>query len=266
MSSAETPLPTSREPADRGLSAVHVVSLAAGRGSRLGALGDGTPKWLLPIGDRTIADRQLEGIREAGDAVASVRVVVGHAAQAIEDEVAVRDEDVAIVHNPEYAELNNWWSVLRALRELPDDGPVVVINADLHIEPEHVAGFLRVAAEGPADGLLAIDLERRLTDESMKVSRRPDGTIDRIGKVDIDDPAGEYIGILMARGPVLRAFRAVLESFVGDDASVNEWYEGAVGRTAALGAGWHVWPMPSGDWVEIDDDGDFDAAQALAPR
>ena len=243
---------------------VHVVVLAAGRGSRLGGLGEETPKWLLEVGDRTIADRHLEGIAAAGEAVASVRVVVGHAAGAIDAWLVGRPEDVATVFNPEFAEINNWWSVLRALRELPEDGPVAVINSDLLVAPAAVAAFLGDLAAGEHEAMLAVDLERRLTDESMKVSARPGDTLDRIGKVGIDAPVGEYIGILGARGSALRALREKLETFVGDDASVNEWYEGAVGRCAAEGVAWHVWPVPPGDWVEIDDDADYETAQALA--
>ena len=246
------------------LAPVHVVVLAAGRGSRLGALGGETPKWLLDVGGRTLADRQLEGIRGAREAVASVSVVVGHAAHSIEDALERERDDVRVVANPEFGELNNWWSLLRALRELPDDGPVLAVNGDLLADPMHVTAFVRAAAAADgADGLLAVDLERRLTDESMKVARAADGVLERIGKVGIDAPVGEFIGMFMARGPVLRALREVLESFVGDDEAANAWYEGAVDRTAAAGIRWHVWPMPSTSWVEIDDDADLDSAHAL---
>jgi choline kinase len=243
---------------------VHVVVLAAGCGRRLGALGDATPKWLLRVGDRTLADRQLEAIGRAGAAVASVRVVVGHAAEAIERELAGRAEDVGVVANPEFAELNNWWSLLRALRELPDGGPLVVLNADLLAEPEHIADFLEESAGGDAAGLLAVDLVKQLTDESMKVSLASDETLVKIGKVEIDEPVGEYVGMLMARGDVLRRLRDVLEGFVGRGDAANEWYEGAVGRTATAGSAWHVWPMAPDAWVEIDDDADLRAAESLA--
>ena len=238
--------------------------LAAGRGSRLGALGDATPKWLLRVAGRTLADRQLEGIARAGGSVASTRVVVGHAAEGIEAELAGRPQEVGVVANPEYAELNNWWSLLRALRELPADGPIVLLNADLLVEPEHVAAFIEEAAAGAADGLLAIDLVKPLTDESMKVSLTSEQTLARIGKVAIDTPAGEYVGMLMARGAVLRRLRAVLEGFVGRPDAVNEWYEGAIGQTAAAGVPWHVWAMAPGAWLEIDDDADLELAQSLA--
>jgi choline kinase len=242
---------------------VHVVVLAAGRGTRLGGLGDSTPKWLLRVGERTLADRQLEAIALAAEAVASVRVVVGHAAAAIEAELAASPATVGIVANPEFAELNNWWSLLRALRELPEEGPVAVVNADLLAAPEHIATFLVDAATAVGESLLAVDLDKRLTDESMKVSLRADATLARIGKVGIDDPAGEYVGMLAVCGMALRRLRAVLESFVGRSEAAAEWYEGAIGRTAAEGVAWHVWPMPAGGWVEIDDDADLEAAETL---
>ncbi|MDQ4048644.1 MAG: NTP transferase domain-containing protein [Actinomycetota bacterium] len=245
------------------LAPVHVVVLAAGCGSRLGELGGETPKWLREVGGRTRADRQLEGILGAGEAVASINVVAGHAAHAIEDALADRAEEVRVVSNPEFAELNNWWSLLLGLRELPGDGPVVVVNADLLADPADVASFVRAAAGGDADALLAVDLERPLTDESMKVACAADGALDRIGKVGVDSPVGEYIGMLAARGAALRALRAELERFVGREAAANEWYEAAVAATAAAGVRWQVWPTPSTAWVEIDDDDDLDAARAL---
>ena len=236
---------------------VHVVVLAAGRGSRLGALGDATPKWLLRVGGRTLAERQLEGIRGAGDAVASISVVVGHAAEAIEDAL---DDDVRVIANPRFASRNNWWSVLLALRELPEDGPVAILNADLLIDPDQIRAFLT----GPrSEGLMAVDLEQGVTEESMKVELGTDEVIAKIGKVGLDAPAGEYVGLLMASGATLRAFRAQLEAFDADPEHDNEWYEGAIGRSAAEGAQWRVWPVRSGAWVEIDDDRDLDAAEAL---
>jgi choline kinase len=242
---------------------VHVVVLAAGRGSRLGVLGDSTPKWLLRVGERTLADRQLEAIALAADAVASVRVVVGHAAAAIEAELAACPATVRIVANPEYAELNNWWSLLRALRELPEDGPVAVMNADLLAAPELIATFLGDAATGDGDSLLAVDLDKPLTEESMKVSLRADATLARIGKVGVDGPVGEYVGMLLARGVALRRLREILESFVDRPEAAGEWYEGAIGRTAADGVAWHIWAMPAGGWVEIDDNADLEAAESL---
>jgi choline kinase len=252
-----------------------VVVLAAGRGSRLGSTGAETPKWLLPVGDRTIAERQLEAAeiarRETGGAIGPVHVVTGHADGAIGRFLADRSGDGArTLHNPDFAALNNWYSVLLALRELDrdDDGSrIVIVNGDLFARPAWIAAFLAESATTDSTSLIGVDLARRLTDESMKVSVAGEPqTVELIGKVGVEDPAGEYVGLLMARGPVLRAFRAALERFVGDDGSRDEWYERAVGLTAAEGTPWFVWPTPDSDWVEIDDDGDLQLGQELASR
>ncbi len=193
-----------------------------------------------------------------------MRVVTGHAAEAVERFLAQRPGlGAATLFNPDYAGLNNWWSVLLALRSLPRDARLVLLNGDLLVEPGALARFLRDAATTEAEGLLAVDLDRRVTDESMKVELDDRGALEAIGKVGITRPAGEYVGLLMARGSVLARLRAALEAFVGRPEAANEWYEGAIGRTAREGARWEVWPMPDGRWVEIDDDDDLAAAVEL---
>jgi choline kinase len=249
-----------------------VLVLAAGRGSRLGARSETVPKWLLDVGAVTIAERQLEAIEraasEAGEQLASVRVVTGHAAVAVDRFLSDRNGiEVATVHNPEYARLNNWYSVLLGLRTQPEDvDRVAIVNADLFAPTEWLATFFADAAAVPGESLIGIDLERPLTDESMKVGLRNSGgehVVDVIGKVGVERPAGEYVGLLMAGGSVLRDFREALEAFVGDDAATDAWYEQAVAVTAANGTEWRVWPTPGSDWIEIDDEADYTAAVGL---
>jgi choline kinase len=243
-----------------------VIVLAAGRGSRLLAVGDDRPKWLLEVGGRTIADRHLAALdlleHSRPGRLRSLTVVTGHAAASLED--IGLSGNRRLLFNAEYLTLNNWYSVLLAIRSLPADGRVVVLNGDLYGEPEWVLRFLEEAADTTEEAVLAIDFDRVLTAESMKVSRTQDGALDRIGKHEFPSPVGEYVGMLMASGRVGEAFRAQLEAFAGDPARSNEWYEGAVGRTAVAGCRWHLWPAPSSDWVEIDDVTDLQRAGELA--
>jgi choline kinase len=243
----------------------HVVVLAAGKGSRLSVVSPDRPKWLVEVGAEVIADRHLAGIAAAADDVASTTVVTGHAAGAIDRYLAERGADASTLFNETFETINNWYSVLLALRSLPEDARVVFINSDLFVEADTVTDFIRDAATTDAEALIAVDLERELTDESMKVTRRPNGTLDRIGKKDVPVGDGEYIGILMARGSVLQRFRDGLAAFEGRPESVDEWYEGAVRDTAAAGADWLVWPVQDGRWVEIDDDDDLAKAAGLVP-
>jgi choline kinase len=245
---------------------VHLVILAAGRGTRLREWGESRQKWLLDVGGATLADRQLDGARRAG--VASIRVVTGHAAEGVEGFLKQRGEaGVELLHNPEYDRLNNWFSVLLALRAVPDgDGDrFVVFNSDLCARPDWFAAFLLDAAATPHESLVAVDTERALTDESMKVAAS-DGDprlLQRIAKRDVEGPIGEYVGMFMARAGARRDLRVTLEGFVGSEADADHWYEGAIGVTAARRTPWVVWPTPDGDWVEIDDAADHDAARRL---
>ena len=239
-----------------------VVVLAAGRGSRLAAIGDDRPKWLLEVGGSTLADRQLAAVDAAGDVVRSLTVVTGHAADALADLPLTPVQ--RLLHNDLYLTYNNWFSVLVALRDLPDDGRVVVMNGDLCAAPEWIATFLRECASTSEEALLAIDFARTLTEESMKVAQTGDGALRTIGKHEFDAPVGEYVGLLMASGSVLRAFREQLEAFATDEKDAQQWYEGAVGVTASRGVRWALWATPSSTWVEIDDLADLATAQAMS--
>jgi choline kinase len=248
---------------------IHLVVLAAGRGRRLGALGDDTPKWLLEVAGATIAERQLEAVaavaRRSPDLIRSVSVVVGHAAPAIERFAGGRrDPEIVLVDNPAYDAINNWFSLLLALRSLGDlgtDDRIVVFNADLLAHPDWFAQFLFDSSAAPTESLIAVDTARPLTDESMKVSGAPH--LERIGKVGVERPVGEYVGMFMVCGGARQKLGAALETFVGADAAVNNWYEHAIGDTAAQGVPWVIWPTPDSEWIEIDDEADLISALAM---
>jgi choline kinase len=239
-----------------------VVVLAAGRGSRLAAVGDDRPKWLLEVNGVTIADRQLAALDLApAGSVRSLTVVTGHAAETLQD--VPLPAGGRLLHNADYLTYNNWYTVLLALRHLPDDARLVVMNGDLCAPPAWTAAFFRACTETQEEALLAIDFERDLTAESMKVSRGAAGELKTIGKHEFADPVGEYVGLLMASGGVLRDFRSRLEAFERDEKDHDQWYEGAAGISAAAGNRWHLWATPGSAWVEIDDLADLAAAQAL---
>jgi choline kinase len=247
---------------------IDLVVLAAGRGRRLGALGDDTPKWLLDVGGTTLAARQLDAVGRAAarspGVVRSISVVVGHAAAAIARFAAGQPEPgIALVDNPAYDELNNWYSLLLALRALDaaeDGARVVVFNADLLAHPDWFARFLLDSANASAESLIAVDTEHPLTDESMKVSLAAPNLLGRIGKVGVPDPVGEYVGMIMVRETSRDRLRTTLEAYVGSAAAVDHWYEHAIGATAGDGVPWVVWPTPDSEWIEIDDEADYAAA------
>ena len=241
---------------------LHVVVLAAGVGSRL--TGTATrPKWLTPVGGATIADAQLQGL-DGLDADITLHVVTGHRAEQVQERVAGR-AGTTCVHNPEHAVLNNWWSVLTALRfrrAQGVDGTFVVVNSDLWAPAAWFTTALEQVARTAAPALL-VDTQRPLTDEAMKVAAHA-GVATAIGKVGVEDPVGEYTGVLSVPAEDLPVLEKALESFVEDDSRRNAWYEHAVDVTFGLGLEWQLVEAPSGTWVEIDDDTDHATAERLA--
>jgi choline kinase len=248
---------------------IDLVVLAAGRGRRLGTLGVDTPKWLLEVGETTVAERQLEAVdrvtRRSPGLVRSVNIVVGYAAPAIARFVARRPEpEIALIDNPAYDELNNWYSLLLALRALDrtNEARIVVFNADLLAHADWYAKFLLDSASASAEALIAVDTALPLTDESMKVSV-VDGSphvLERVAKVGVEDPVGEYVGMFMVRGATRHSLRATLETYVGSQLAADHWYEHAIEQTAQDGLRWVVWPTPDTEWIEIDDEADYASA------
>lgn len=242
---------------------LHVVVLAAGVGSRLSGTAT-RPKWLTPVGPSTIAASQLAGLEALTELGLTVDVVTGHGAVLVR--AAVTDRlATETIHNPQYATLNNWWSVLLALRhrrEAGRTGAMVVLNSDLWAPSSWFTAAVAALADQPTPALV-VDTVRPLTDEAMKVAAAH-GRVTAIGKVGVENPVGEYTGALVIPEADLAGFEKALQSFVGDPDRANAWYEHAVGVSLDLGLDWRLVEAPSPTWVEIDDDTDLATARRLA--
>ena len=101
------------------------IILAAGRGTRLGPYTATTPKCLLPLGDRSLLERQLATLRGAG--IEDITVVTGHGA------AAIRFEGIHLRHNPDFATTNMVHSLFCAADRLVGD--VVIAYGDILYEP-----------------------------------------------------------------------------------------------------------------------------------
>ncbi len=252
---------------------VAVVVLAAGVGSRLAAVGLAGPKWLLEVAGRTIADHQLAALAAAGDAVGSVVVVTGFEADRVVAAVRGRSAapPVEFVRNEGYAARNNWWTLALGLRHLlaaGHPGPVVILNSDLVPGSGLLEDFVRAASTMTADALLAVDEQRPLTAEAMKVTGTQSAgrlAIEAIGKVGVDRPLGEYVGVAALNTQAVGPMLALLEEHERDPARHDLWYDLAFGRLAADGHAVLGWSAGDRLWVEVDDLGDLDAAQLVRP-
>ena len=116
-------LPTSISP-DAAWPRVGAMVLAAGAGLRMGY----RPKCLLQLNGRSLIDRQLEAVVQAG--LASVLVVLGHHAERIQQEAALQQWGVRWVVNPD-PDVGHVSSLHTGLQALPPDlDAVMVLLAD----------------------------------------------------------------------------------------------------------------------------------------
>jgi choline kinase len=246
--------------------ATSTIVLAAGLGSRLRTV-QGRPKWLAPLGPRTVADHQLDGLHGGAGAHPPLVVVAGAHEDVLRAHVAdyVRGAggEVDIVSNDHFSDWNNWYSLLLGLQRLDSlgwDGPTRVVNADL-VCPGEWFDACAEGAVGRGDIVLAVDVLRPLTDEAMKVTIEG-GEVRNIGKTGLSSSHGEYIGLTVATAAGRAALADALEE-LGRTGGVQEWYEGAFRELAFGGFGIGVWETPHERWVEVDDDADLGAATVL---
>ncbi|MDQ3670251.1 MAG: phosphocholine cytidylyltransferase family protein [Actinomycetota bacterium] len=239
------------------------VVLAAGPGRRLYPLTKEIPKTLLPIADgRTILDLVLTNLESVG--IEDVIVVTGFAAERIAELVPALERRCGVrlelVFNDRAEEWNNAYSLWLA-RDWFGQG-VLLVNGDT-VHPASVEQRV-VAARGP-DVLLAVDEEKSLGQEEMKVVVSESGRVRQISK-EVDPPAadGEYIGVALIEPSAAVSLADALATTWRRDPSL--YYEDGFQELIDRGGTVHIAPIGTVDWVEVDDHADFARAREIACR
>jgi choline kinase len=237
--------------------------LAAGPGRRLHPLTEALPKTLLPLTDgRTILDLALSNLRGVG--LEDVVVVTGFAAERVEERASDLERRhgvrLELVFNDRAEEWNNAYSLWLA-REALREGALLVNGDTVH--PASVEETL-LAARGP-DVLLAVDQEKPLGDEEMKILLADDGRLRRINKeVDPATAVGEYIGVALIEPSAAGPLADALETTWRRDPSL--YYEDGFQELVDRGGKVGVAPIGAVEWVEVDDHADLARAQEIECR
>ena len=237
--------------------------LAAGPGRRLHPLTEALPKTLLPLTDgRTILDLALSNLRGVG--LEDVVVVTGFAAERVEERASDLERRhgvrLELVFNDRAEEWNNAYSLWLA-REALREGALLVNGDTVH--PASVEETL-LAARGP-EVLLAVDQEKPLGDEEMKILLADDGRLRRINKeVDPATSVGEYIGVALIEPSAAGPLADALETTWRRDPSL--YYEDGFQELVDRGGKVGVAPIGAVEWVEVDDHADLARAQEIECR
>src|SRR5713226_6055295 len=116
---------------------MRAVILAAGRGSRMGALGDDRPKCLVELEGRPLLDRQIAALRRGG--VDEIGIVRGYRAEML------NFPGLSYFDNERWGQTNMVMSLAAAATWL-HSGTVIVSYADIFYRGELVRALANVSA------------------------------------------------------------------------------------------------------------------------
>jgi L-glutamine-phosphate cytidylyltransferase len=188
---------------------MRAIILAAGRGSRLGHLGDNRPKCLVELEGKPLIERQIAALRRGG--VDEIGVVRGFHAEMIDF------PSLFYFTNARWAETNMVVSLASAATWLRS-GPVIVSYADIFYRSELVSGL----ASAPGQLVISYDRAwlslwtRRFADplsdaETFRIDAA--GQLLEIGgrTTRIEDIEGQYMGLLKMTPPAWSVIEALVD-------------------------------------------------------
>ena len=111
--------------------------LAAGQGTRMGALTANKPKCLVEFGGRSLLSRQMESLKAGG--CDELAIVTGHGAQFLQSYGAI------LFHNADYQKTNMVASLMTAADWFKDN--VIVSYGDIFYKPQIIFDLMRADAD-----------------------------------------------------------------------------------------------------------------------
>jgi L-glutamine-phosphate cytidylyltransferase len=228
---------------------MRAVILAAGRGSRMGQLGDDRPKCLVDLNGRPLIERQIAALRRGG--ADQIGVVRGYRAEMIDF------PGLSYFSNERWAETNMVVSLAAAAPWLRS-GPVIVSYADIFYRSELVRGL----AGAPGQLVISYDRAwrrlwtRRFADpladaETFRIDAA--GQLLEIGgkATRTEDIEGQYMGLFKFTPPAWSAVEVLLSTL---DPAIRDHLD-VTGLLRRLLAGKEL-PIGTfgtdGQWGEVD--------------
>lgn len=233
------------------------VLLAAGRGRRL---EQAEPKCLLDVGGKTLLERHLDAMADAG--VTSLVIVVGYEHQQIRDRTARLSHPrlpVDFVENPDFVR-GSIVSLQKACPRLREAGGLFM-DADV-IYP---AELLRRLVESKHDNCVLVDPRSSETGEEMMVGitgGRVRAIARRVSPLGSWDTIGESVGFAKVGKQGAAVLGRILDAEVAAG-RVDQEYEAAM--NIAFGeVPWGYEPVGETAWTEIDFAEDVAKAKQIA--
>ncbi|MBR6828269.1 MAG: phosphocholine cytidylyltransferase family protein [Prevotella sp.] len=235
------------------------VILAAGMARRLRPLTDSRPKCLLKVGERTLLERTIRALLDAG--IVEFVVVTGYRAQMIREFIsqAYPDYTFHFIDNPDYEHNNNIYSLWLSM-QVVRGRDFLLMDSDILCDPAAVACI----ASQPVSAL-AVN-RHELGDEEMKVVVDGEGCITEISKTcQPANAIGESVGIERISADYSAALAVELDQMIIHEGQIDIFYERAFERLIPKGHLFRVVDTTNYFSYELDTPEDFEHAQQLLP-
>ena len=241
------------------------VILAAGMAKRLRPLTDTKPKCLLEVGGRTLLERTVRAMQQAG--ISEFVVVTGYRADQIKSFLEqlesldnLENPTFHFLHNADYEHNNNIYSLWMA-GEYVRGKEFLLMDSDILCDPAAVA---RIAHE--PESALALN-RHECGEEEIKVIVDADGHITEISKVcSIQDAIGESVGIEKMTADYSTALYKELDQMIVKEGLIDVFYERCFERLIPQGHTFKVVDTTDYFSYELDTPEDFQLAQELMPK
>ena len=177
------------------------IILAAGVGSRLGDVTKTTPKCLINIGSKIIAEHQIEAL--TANNITDISIVIGHQAEKVK--TALKNKNAKFYENKDYDKTGMLESLFCAKEELNDD--VIMLYGDVVFRED----LIRKIIQDKSDFCLVVDRGKEILHQSEeafeeyhgeKIAKGStkvnivNGIVKKISKdMPKEEASAEYIGI-----------------------------------------------------------------------
>ena len=236
------------------------VILAAGMAKRLRPLTDTKPKCLLKVGERTLLERTVDAMHQAG--ITEFLVVTGYRGEMIREFLTTHYPQATIQYldNVDYEHNNNIYSLWMACQKVRGYD-FLLMDSDILCDP---AAVVRIAQEQTA--ALAVN-RHELGEEEMKVVVDANNRITEISKTcRPEDAMGESVGIEKITADYSEALARELDQMILQEGLIDIFYERAFERLIPQGHTFKVVDTTHYFSYELDTPEDFQRAQELMPK
>ena len=231
---------------------MQAVILAAGFGSRLGAVTQGKPKSFLEINNEALIDRAIRLLNERG--ITDIHVVTGFKSDLMYEKL----NGLVTLHiNPLYFCTNVLASFSVAMPALSDS--FIFLHADTIFEDAILDSL--IAADG--DIVLPVDF-KNVQEEEMKVCVDKNGKILQISKeIELSSADGEFMGLAKISQSVLSKLNVAVLDELKQKKHLQAYFESAIQNLINNGLNVSSIDISNKKWIEIDFEDDYEQAVTI---